>query len=219
MTGVEPRDLKSRESIWHSCSHWHLSSPPPNKGNRLIQCTTLILKYSKCSSLFFVFVFCRIQSQNPESEMDNYASFINEALDKTKCRECVPCWEEIQTLMNRQKMLCTVHYPGPGSCQLYISSHTTASEVWEPSILYTVACSGCNFQKTWTIFICSSLFTPEMNHLRVHSSFSLTRWCGGCRRSSGCKRARTHLHCTSRIQYGSSQWPVVLWLQMSWPGL
>lgn len=36
-------------------------------------------------------------------------------------------------LMNRQEMLCTVHYPGPGSCQLYISSHTTASEVCPPS--------------------------------------------------------------------------------------
>lgn len=74
-------------------------------------------------------VSCRIQSQSPESEMDNYASFISEALEKTKCRECVPSWEEIQMLMNRQEMLCTVHYPGPGSCQLYISSHTTASEV------------------------------------------------------------------------------------------
>lgn len=65
--------------------------------------------------------------------MDNYASFISEALEKTKCRECVPSWEEIQMLMNRQEMLCTVHYPGPGSCQLYISSHTTASEVCLPS--------------------------------------------------------------------------------------
>lgn len=74
---------------------------------------------------------CRIQSQSPESEMDNYASFISEALEKTKCRECVPSWEEIQMLMNRQEMLCTVHYPGPGSCQLYISSHTTANEVWK----------------------------------------------------------------------------------------
>lgn len=72
---------------------------------------------------------CRIQSQSPESEMDNYASFISEALEKTKCRECVPSWEEIQMLMSRQEMLCTVHYPGPGSCQLYISSHTTANEV------------------------------------------------------------------------------------------
>ncbi|XP_011602453.1 pleckstrin homology domain-containing family H member 3 [Takifugu rubripes] len=91
-----------------------------------MSCTFLpgpnVLKYLR-------FHLKRIQSQNPESEMDNYASFINEALDKTKCRECVPCWEEIQTLMNRQKMLCTVHYPGPGSCQLYISSHTTANEV------------------------------------------------------------------------------------------
>lgn len=65
--------------------------------------------------------------------MDNYASFISEALEKTKCRECVPSWEEIQMLMSRQEMLCTVHYPGPGSCQLYISSHTTANEVWETS--------------------------------------------------------------------------------------
>lgn len=72
----------------------------------------------------------RIQSQSPESEMDNYASFISEALEKTRCRECVPSWEEIQMLMSRQEMLCTVHYPGPGSCQLYISSHTTANEVW-----------------------------------------------------------------------------------------
>uniref|UniRef100_A0A8C6KMW4 Pleckstrin homology, MyTH4 and FERM domain containing H3 n=1 Tax=Nothobranchius furzeri TaxID=105023 RepID=A0A8C6KMW4_NOTFU len=70
-----------------------------------------------------------LKSQSPESEMDNYASFISEALEKTKCRECVPSWDEIQMLMNRQEMLCTVHYPGPGSCQLYISSHTTANEV------------------------------------------------------------------------------------------
>uniref|UniRef100_A0A8C9YMY8 Pleckstrin homology, MyTH4 and FERM domain containing H3 n=1 Tax=Sander lucioperca TaxID=283035 RepID=A0A8C9YMY8_SANLU len=70
-----------------------------------------------------------LKSQSPESEMDNYASFISEALEKTKCRECVPSWEEIQMLMSRQEMLCTVHYPGPLSCQLYISSHTTANEV------------------------------------------------------------------------------------------
>lgn len=82
----------------------------------------IVLKYLR-------FHLKRVQSQSPESEMDNYASFISEALEKTKCRECVPSWEEIQMLMNRQEMLCTVHYPGPGSCQLYISSHTTANEV------------------------------------------------------------------------------------------
>lgn len=107
---------------------------------------------------------CRIQSQNPESEMDNYASFINEALDKTKCRECVPCWEEIQTLMNRQKMLCTVHYPGPGSCQLYISSHTTANEVGE-HFLSSHLCSRSNFlkKKKNTNHICclSFVFTSK----------------------------------------------------------
>uniref|UniRef100_A0A8K9WV56 Pleckstrin homology, MyTH4 and FERM domain containing H3 n=1 Tax=Oncorhynchus mykiss TaxID=8022 RepID=A0A8K9WV56_ONCMY len=70
-----------------------------------------------------------LKSQFPDSEMDNYASFIGEALEKTRCRECVPSWEEIQVLMGRQEMLCTVHYPGPGSCQLHISSHTTANEV------------------------------------------------------------------------------------------
>uniref|UniRef100_A0A8C3G138 Pleckstrin homology, MyTH4 and FERM domain containing H3 n=1 Tax=Cyclopterus lumpus TaxID=8103 RepID=A0A8C3G138_CYCLU len=92
-----------------------------------MSCTFLpgptVLKYLR-------FHLKRIQSQSPESEMDNYASFISEALEKTKCRECVPSWEEIQMLMSRQEMLCTVHYPGPLSCQLNISSHTTANEVW-----------------------------------------------------------------------------------------
>ncbi|XP_054615483.1 pleckstrin homology domain-containing family H member 3 [Dunckerocampus dactyliophorus] len=91
-----------------------------------MSCTFLpgatVLKYLR-------FHLKRIQNQSPDSEMDNYASFISEALDKTKCRECVPSWEEVQRLMSRQEMLCTVHYPGPGSCQLYISSHTTANEV------------------------------------------------------------------------------------------
>ncbi|KAM6957767.1 pleckstrin homology domain-containing family H member 3 [Aplochiton taeniatus] len=91
-----------------------------------MSCTYLpgpaVLKYLR-------FHLKRIQSQCPESEMDNYASFIGEALEKTRCRECVPSWEEIQVLMGRQEMLCTVHYPGPGSCQLYVSSHTTVNEV------------------------------------------------------------------------------------------
>ncbi|XP_057716768.1 pleckstrin homology domain-containing family H member 3 [Corythoichthys intestinalis] len=91
-----------------------------------MSCTFLpgatVLKYLR-------FHLKRIQNQSPESEMDNYASFICEALEKTKCRECVPSWEEIQMLMSRQEMLCMVHYPGPGCCQLYISSHTTANEV------------------------------------------------------------------------------------------
>ncbi|MBN3323482.1 MYO10 protein, partial [Atractosteus spatula] len=71
----------------------------------------------------------RVQSQCPDTEMDNYAAFISEALEKTKGRECVPSLEEIQVLLNRQEMLCTVYYPGHSSCQLPITSHTTADEV------------------------------------------------------------------------------------------
>ncbi|XP_047212765.1 unconventional myosin-X-like isoform X1 [Girardinichthys multiradiatus] len=109
-------------------------TPSPNTAAHLrywqlltcMSCTFLpgsvVLKYLR-------FHLKRVQSQSPESEMDNYASFISEAVEKTKCRECVPSWEEIQMLMNRQEMLCTVHYPGCGSCHLYISSHTTANEV------------------------------------------------------------------------------------------
>uniref|UniRef100_A0A8C4H7X6 Pleckstrin homology, MyTH4 and FERM domain containing H3 n=1 Tax=Dicentrarchus labrax TaxID=13489 RepID=A0A8C4H7X6_DICLA len=109
-----------------------------------MSCTFLpgptVLKYLR-------FHLKRIQSQSPESEMDNYASFISEALEKTKCRECVPSWEEIQMLMSRQEMLCTVHYPGPGSCQLYISSHTTANEVWAHlSVFYFMASDFSVFQ-------------------------------------------------------------------------
>ncbi|XP_077591008.1 unconventional myosin-X isoform X2 [Stigmatopora nigra] len=91
-----------------------------------LSCTFLpgatVLKYLR-------FHLKRIQNQSPESEMDNYASFICEALEKTKCRERVPSWEEIQMLISRQEMMCIVHYPGPGCCQIYISSHTTANEV------------------------------------------------------------------------------------------
>ncbi|XP_034045665.1 pleckstrin homology domain-containing family H member 3 [Thalassophryne amazonica] len=96
---------------------------------QLLTCMSCTFRPSPTVLKYLRFHLKRIQNQSPESEMDNYASFISEALEKTKCRECVPSWEEIQMLMNRQEMLCTVHYPGPGFCQLYISSHTTANEV------------------------------------------------------------------------------------------
>ncbi|XP_041121432.1 unconventional myosin-X-like isoform X2 [Polyodon spathula] len=71
----------------------------------------------------------RVQSQYRETEMDNYVAFISESLGKTKGRLCVPSWEEIRVLINRQEMICTVHYPGRGSCKLPIRSYTTADEV------------------------------------------------------------------------------------------
>ncbi|KAJ3601017.1 hypothetical protein NHX12_031990, partial [Muraenolepis orangiensis] len=96
---------------------------------QLLACMSCTFLPSPVVLKYLRFHLKRIQSQAPESEMDNYASFVAEALDKTKCRESVPSWEEIQMLMGRQEMLCTVHYPGSGSCQLYVSSHTTANEV------------------------------------------------------------------------------------------
>ncbi|XP_048847725.1 pleckstrin homology domain-containing family H member 3 isoform X2 [Brienomyrus brachyistius] len=91
-----------------------------------MSCTFLpgpaVLKYLR-------FHLKRVQNQNPNTEMDSYASFIWEALQKTRCRECVPSWEEIQVLMTLREMLCLVHYPGPGSCRLPITSHTTADEL------------------------------------------------------------------------------------------
>ncbi|XP_072561208.1 pleckstrin homology domain-containing family H member 3 isoform X2 [Paramormyrops kingsleyae] len=91
-----------------------------------MSCTFLpgpaVLKYLR-------FHLKRVRNQNPNTEMDNYASFIWEALQKTRCRECVPSWEEIQVLMARREILCLVHYPGPGSCRVPITSHTTADEL------------------------------------------------------------------------------------------
>ncbi|XP_058862535.1 pleckstrin homology domain-containing family H member 3 isoform X2 [Acipenser ruthenus] len=94
-----------------------------------MSCTFLpslsILKYLR-------FHLKRVQSQYPDTEMDNYATFISEAIGKTKGREYVPSWEEILVLMNRQEMFCTIHYPGRGSCKLPIRSHTTADELLIP---------------------------------------------------------------------------------------
>ncbi|NXU59909.1 PKHH3 protein, partial [Turnix velox] len=71
----------------------------------------------------------RTESRFPASEMAEYASFIREALGKTKGRECVPSLEEILVLMRRQELICTVHCPGAPACSVAISSHTTAEEV------------------------------------------------------------------------------------------
>ncbi|XP_030649887.1 pleckstrin homology domain-containing family H member 3 isoform X1 [Chanos chanos] len=91
-----------------------------------MSCTFLpssnVLKYLR-------FHLKRVQSVCVDLEVESYASFICHSLEKTRCRECVPSWEEIQGLMGRQEILCTVHYPGQGCCQLPVNSHTTANEV------------------------------------------------------------------------------------------
>uniref|UniRef100_A0A671NPC4 Pleckstrin homology, MyTH4 and FERM domain containing H3 n=1 Tax=Sinocyclocheilus anshuiensis TaxID=1608454 RepID=A0A671NPC4_9TELE len=94
-----------------------------------MSCTFLpscsILRYLR----FHLKRWVTVQSLSVDSEVESYASFIAQALEKTRGRECVPSWEEIQGLMGRQEILCTVHYPGPGCCQIPITSHTTANEV------------------------------------------------------------------------------------------
>ncbi|XP_076121239.1 pleckstrin homology domain-containing family H member 3 [Alosa pseudoharengus] len=71
----------------------------------------------------------RMQSESVDPEVESYGWFISEALGRTRGRDCVPSWGEIQQLMRRQELMCVVHYPGPAHCPLRISSHTTASQV------------------------------------------------------------------------------------------
>ncbi|NXL36481.1 MYO10 protein, partial [Glaucidium brasilianum] len=77
---------------------------------------------------------CRGGGRFPASEMAKYASFIREALGKTKGRECVPSLEEILGGVRRQEMICTVHCPGAPGGGVAISSHTTAEE--SPSVAF-----------------------------------------------------------------------------------
>ncbi|XP_033913785.1 unconventional myosin-X-like isoform X3 [Acipenser ruthenus] len=96
---------------------------------QLLSCMSCTFLPSLSVLKYLHFHLKRVQSQYPDTEMDNYSAFISEALGKTKGRECVPSWEEIRILINRQEMICSVHYPGQGCCKLPISSHTTADEV------------------------------------------------------------------------------------------
>ncbi|XP_062874944.1 pleckstrin homology domain-containing family H member 3 isoform X2 [Trichomycterus rosablanca] len=96
---------------------------------QLLTCASCTFLPSSLVLRYLRFHLKRVQSVCVDSEVESYASFVAQALEKTRCRECVPSWEEIQGLMARQEMLCTVHYPGPGCCRIPISSHTTANEV------------------------------------------------------------------------------------------
>ncbi|KAM9209522.1 pleckstrin homology domain-containing family H member 3 isoform 2-T2 [Dugong dugon] len=71
----------------------------------------------------------RTEQALPDSELAEYARFIRKALGRTRGRELVPSLAEISALSRRQELLCTVHCPGAGACQVAIDSHTTAGEV------------------------------------------------------------------------------------------
>ncbi|KAK2829650.1 hypothetical protein Q7C36_017640 [Tachysurus vachellii] len=123
--------LIKQTSITHTRSH---TAPQTQSGVRLhywqlLTCASCTFLPSSPVLRYLRFHLKRVQSVCVDSEVESYASFIAQAVEKTRCRECVPSWEEIQGLMSRQEMVCTVHYPGPGCCRIPISSHTTANEV------------------------------------------------------------------------------------------
>ncbi|XP_021233355.1 pleckstrin homology domain-containing family H member 3 isoform X3 [Numida meleagris] len=96
---------------------------------QLLTCMSCTFLPSPPVLRFLHFHLDRTESRFPASEMAKYACFIQEALGKTRGRECVPSLEEILVLMRRQEMVCTVHCPGVAACSVTISSHTTAEEV------------------------------------------------------------------------------------------
>ncbi|XP_052555961.1 pleckstrin homology domain-containing family H member 3 isoform X2 [Tympanuchus pallidicinctus] len=96
---------------------------------QLLTCMSCTFLPSPPVLRFLRFHLVRTESRFPASEMAEYARFIQEALGKTRGRECVPSLEEILVLMRRQEMVCTVHCPGVAACSVTISSHTTAEEV------------------------------------------------------------------------------------------
>ncbi|OXB71277.1 UNVERIFIED_CONTAM: hypothetical protein H355_005748 [Colinus virginianus] len=96
---------------------------------QLLTCMSCTFLPSPPVLRFLHFHLDRTERRFPASEMAKYACFIQEALGKTRGRECVPSLEEILVLMRRQEMVCTVHCPGVAACSVTISSHTTAQEV------------------------------------------------------------------------------------------
>lgn len=130
LTQIGPPSCMWLPSGWHFISqieklNWEATQLPSFFGGKYCCLDAKLWKWSLKSLSFAI----RVQSLSVDPEVESYASFIAQALEKTRGRECVPSWEEIQGLMGRQEILCTVHYPGPGCCQISITSHTTANEV------------------------------------------------------------------------------------------
>ncbi|XP_017553002.1 pleckstrin homology domain-containing family H member 3 isoform X2 [Pygocentrus nattereri] len=116
-------------SVTHTKTTTQTEPNPQLRYWQLLTCMSCTFLPSSSVLRYLRFHLKRVQSVCVDSEVESYAWFIAQALEKTRCRECVPSWEEIQGLMSRQEMLCTVHYPGPGCCRIAISSHTTANEL------------------------------------------------------------------------------------------
>ncbi|XP_031426521.1 pleckstrin homology domain-containing family H member 3 isoform X2 [Clupea harengus] len=96
---------------------------------QLLTCMSCTFLPSSSILKYLQFHLKRVQNECVDPEVESYVWFISEALGRTRVRDCVPSWGEIQQLMRRQELVCVVHYPGPAHCPLRISSHTTASQV------------------------------------------------------------------------------------------
>ncbi|XP_041029247.1 pleckstrin homology domain-containing family H member 3 isoform X3 [Carcharodon carcharias] len=123
-----------RDEIY--CQLIKQTSNPPYVGNvsdlrnwQLLTCMSVTFLPSTTVLKYLRFHIKRSQDQFPETEIDKYAEFIKNSLEKTKCRDCVPSCEEILVLIQREEMSCTIHYAGCQFCRVTINSHTTAGEV------------------------------------------------------------------------------------------
>ncbi|XP_068117942.1 pleckstrin homology domain-containing family H member 3 isoform X2 [Hyperolius riggenbachi] len=123
-----------RDEIY--CQVIKQTTDPPEPGSlsdlrywQLLTCMSCTYLPSPAVLRFLQFHLQRIQKKFPATEMEKYADFILASLEKTKQREFVPSYEEISVLIQRQALMCTVHYPGAGVCKVPITSHTTAEEL------------------------------------------------------------------------------------------
>ena len=66
---------------------------------------------------------------NPETEVQKFAEFAMEGLNRVKPREFPPSKDEISALLGRRPMNVKVNCYSGGACDIQINSHTTAGEV------------------------------------------------------------------------------------------
>ncbi|KAL8175839.1 UNVERIFIED_CONTAM: hypothetical protein K2H54_010170 [Gekko kuhli] len=71
----------------------------------------------------------RTENRFPGSQMARYGHFIEEALHRTKGRECVPSLDEIERLMGRHEGACPPPCPSRAPGRGAGASHTTVQEV------------------------------------------------------------------------------------------